>query len=83
MKQIKRDSKAPLFLQIANELGRLRLQGYKPNRLLINKRLESTLYVHLHQSKLEDIFPNMEVLFTDEKFDFSFEQVIEQFKFIK
>lgn len=83
MKEIKRDNDFPLFLQIAQELGRLRLAGYKPNRLLINKRLESTLYVHLHQSKLEDIFPNMEVLFTDEKFDFSFEQVIEQFKLIK
>jgi hypothetical protein len=83
MKDILKDNTAPLFLQIANELGRLRLQGYKPNRLIINKRLEPTFHVYLQENVTEDVFPNMEVLFTSEKFDFSFEEVIEQYKFIK
>lgn len=79
MKELKRDKNHPLFLQIANELGRLRLRGYKPNRLLINKRFE---YDFVNVDGLI-IFNNVEILFTEEKFDFSFEQVIETFKFRK
>ena len=79
MKDIKRDNKAPLFLQIAQEYGLLKLAGHKPNRLIINKELKEKL----DPIRFEAMFPELEVLVSDEKFDFSFEQAIEQFKFTK
>ena len=78
MKEIKRDKTSPLFLQIAQEYGLLKLAGHKPNRLLINKKLVNKI----HPTNIGSIFPELEVLTTDEAFDFSFEQVIEKYKFL-
>ena len=78
MKEILKDKTAPLFLQIAQEYGLLKLAGHNPNRLLINKKLIEKI----HPININSVFPELEVLITDESFDFSFEQVIEKYKIV-
>ena len=78
MKELNRDKTSPLFLQIAQEYGLLKRAGHNPNRLLINKNLVKKI----HPINIGSIFPELEVLITDESFDFSFEQVFEKYKFL-
>ena len=79
MKELKLDNTNPLFLQIAQQYGLLKLAGHKPNRLLLNKKIVKKI----HPIKISSVFPELELLITDEDFDFSFEQVIETYKFLK